>query len=330
MRKLPWLVSLMVVAALTSRTPARAPESTHKSAAVVNGEAIAMSDVEAILKARPVPGDRPTDAEYREMQREALDMLIDDVILRQFLRKSVPAVRPAEVSKKLGELKDALKAQGQTIEAYCRESGQTTDQIRDNLVTMLQRKAFLATHVDDAVARKYYDDNREFFDQVTVRVSHILLRLPAGTAPAEVEAARVKLRAVRQEIASGKLSFADAVKTHSECPSAAAGGDIGYFPRKGVVEESFARAAFGMKRGELSDVIQTSYGLHLIQLTDRKTGPTSDFNKIVDTVREFAGQEMLADIVAKERLSAKIESKFDEDQNSKQKPKVHRSLPRAH
>jgi peptidyl-prolyl cis-trans isomerase C len=320
----------MLVAALTGRLPARAPEPPARVAAVVNGESIPLSDVEAILKARPVPGDRPTDSEYRDMQREALDMLVDDLLLKQFLRKSVPSIRPAEVNTRLGELKDALKAQGQTIEAYCRESGQTTEQIRDNLITMLQRKAFLASHVDDAAARKYYDDNREFFDQVTVRVSHILLRLPAGSAPADVAAARAKLGTIRQEIVSGRLSFADAVKLHSQCPSAAAGGDIGYFPRKGVVEEPFARAAFGMKRDELSDVIQTSYGLHLIRLTDRRAGAPSEFNKIVDTVREFAGQEMLAGIVARERLAAKIESKLDEEQNPKQKPKVHRSLFGAH
>jgi peptidyl-prolyl cis-trans isomerase C len=325
MRTLPAFAVLALAAGSPGTAAAQAPAAPVKAAAVVNGETIPLDDVEAILKSRPVPGDKPTEAEHREMQRQALDMLIDDLILQQFLQKHAPPVRPAEVNKKLAELKDALKAQGQTLDGYCHDSGQTVNQIRANLVTMLQRNAYIAAHVTDAAVRKYYDDNRDFFDQTTVRVSQILLRLPAGTAPAALDVGRAKLQAVRQEIVSGKLTFADAVKKYSQCPSAADGGDIGYFPRKGVVEEPFARAAFALKKGELSEVIPTSYGLHLIQVTDRRSGQASDFNKIAEQVREFAGQEMLMDIVARERVAANIEIKLDEDPNAK-KAKPRHSL----
>lgn len=325
MRNLPWLAVLVLVVGLAGRASAQGTTSA-KVAAVVNGETIPLDDVEAILKARPIQGDKPTESEYREMQREALDMLIDDLILQQFLKKNAPPVRAAEINKKLGELREALKAQGQTLDAYCRDSGQTPAQIRANLVTMLQRSAFLASHVNDAAVRKYYDENRDFFDQTTVRVSHVLLRLPAGTAPSEIEAGRAKLQRIRQEILAGGLSFADAVKKYSQCASASSGGDIGYFPRKGVVEESFAREAFALKPGELSGVIQTSYGLHLIQVTDRKSGGHSDFDKIADRVRDFAGQEMLADLVARERSAASIEIHLDDGKGKKQKPKSQRSL----
>src|SRR5262249_17337900 len=159
--------------------------------------------------------------------------------------------------------------QGQTLEAYLRETSQSEAQLRATVATMIQRNTFIAEHVSDAMVRKYYDDNREFFDQVSVRVSHVLCRLAPGSTPAQVAAARERLQGVRQEVASGKLNFADAARRYSQSPSAATGGDLGFFPRKGVVEEPFARAAFALKPGEVSDVVQTSYGLHLIQLTER-------------------------------------------------------------
>ena len=74
------------------------------------------------------------------------------------------------------------------------------------------------------------------------------------------------------------------------------------------VEEPFARAAFALKVGEVSDIVQTGYGLHLIKVTDRKAnGPPSDFEKIKEEVREACAMEMMNNLVARERQVAKIE-----------------------
>jgi parvulin-like peptidyl-prolyl isomerase len=114
--------------------------------------------------------------------------------------------------------------------------------------------------------------------------------------------------------------------TYSQCPSAPEGGDIGYFPRKGAVEEPFAAAAFALKKDEVSAVVQTSYGLHLIRVTDRKSGPPSDFSKIVDQVRELAGENMMLDILSKERLAARIEIKLGEAPAASKPANARRSL----
>jgi peptidyl-prolyl cis-trans isomerase C len=305
--RLAYLVGTACLAWLAPVAAIPAREPPPRAAAVVNGEPIPMDDVDAIVKIRPMGKGKPSEAERVELQQEALDMLIDDAILRQFLRKNAAAVRATEVNRKLAELQAALKAEGQTLEAYCREAGQTEAQLRSSIVTMLQRQAFIKDHLTDAAVRKYYDDNREFFDQVTVRVSHILFRVPPGSAPAQVAAAKTKLEALRQDILSGKQEFAAAAKTYSECTSAPGGGDIGYFPRKGVVEESFARAAFALKGGEVSGIVQTSHGLHLLRLTDRRSGPPSDFKRIETQVREIAGEDMLMGLLARERQAASVQ-----------------------
>jgi parvulin-like peptidyl-prolyl isomerase len=281
--------------------------------------------VDAILKSRPGQYSKPTESERFEIQCQALDMLIDDAIMQQFLRKNATPVRAAEIAKKLGELHASLKTQGQTLEAYCRESGQTEAQLRGAIVTMIQRNDYIAKHLTEDAVKRFYDENREFFDQVTVRVSHILFRLPRGSSPVQIAAARAKLQALREDIVSGKLDFAEAAKRHSQCSSAPSGGDIGYFPRKGAVEESFASTAFALKPNAVSDVVQTSVGLHLIRVTDRKSGPPSNFKKIEEQVRELAGEEMMMGILASERLTAQIEIKL-EDPGAKKVPSPRRSL----
>jgi parvulin-like peptidyl-prolyl isomerase len=316
-------IAMATAAALANAKAPRAP--TARVAATVNGEAIPLADVDAIVKARPSESIKPTEAERLDLQREALDMLIDDALMRQFLRKHAPPVRATEVNKKIGELQASLKTQGQTLEAYYRESGQTEAQLRDTITTLVQRSAFIAEHLPDAAVRKYYDDNREFFDQVTVRVSHILIRPVRGSTPAQVAAERAKLEALRQQIVAGKVDFAEAAKRYSHCSSAPNGGDIGFFPRKGAVEEPFARAAFVLKPNEISEVVQTSYGLHLIRLTERKSGQPSDFKKIAEKVRDLAGEEMLMGILASERQSAQIEIKLD---NPETKPQPAAPRPR--
>jgi parvulin-like peptidyl-prolyl isomerase len=306
------LASVAALALLCQTVSAQGPSKSSKPAAVVNGETIPLEDVDAILKCRPQQYPKPSEAERYELQREALDMVIDDVLMRQFLRKNAPAASSSEVNRKLRELEASLKTKGQSIEDYCRETGQSEGQLRAAVVTMIQHNQFIAKHLTEDDVRRYYDENREFFDQVTVRVSHILLRLQHNVPPAQVSAARARMQAIREDIVSGKLDFATAAKRFSECASAPTGGDIGYFPRKGVVEESFASAAFALKPNEVSDVVQTGYGLHLIRLTERKSGVTSDFKKIEDQARGLAGEQMLMNLVERERQQAKIEIKLEE------------------
>src|SRR5262249_39621660 len=155
--------------------------------------------------------------------------------------------------------------EGKTLEQFCRETGQTAAEIREEFSTMFRWRDYVKARLSDADVKRYYDENKDFFDGVTVRASHIVLPLAPSAAEAEKQAARDKLLALRQEIVTGKLDFAEAAKKHSQCPTAPNGGDIGFFPRKGLVDEAFARAAFALPAGQVSDVVQTEFGLHLIK-----------------------------------------------------------------
>ncbi len=280
----------------------------HKPAALVNGEPITIEEVEAVLLHEPPTANPPTEVQRRQMQLEALSLLIDDRLVQQFLRKNGPPISPVEVNKKLAELESGLKAQGRTMADFLKENGFTAAQLQADAVKMIQWAGFVRQQIKDAELRRYYEENKDYFDHVKVRASHIVLRVSASTTPEEVKDSRAKLEKLRQEVVSGKLDFAEAARKHSQCPSSQDGGNIGYFFRKYTVQEPIARAAFALKVGEISDVVQSDYGLHLIKVTDRKAnGPPSDFEKIKEEVREACAMEMMNNLVAHERQVAKIE-----------------------
>jgi peptidyl-prolyl cis-trans isomerase C len=277
-----------------------------KPAAVVNGEPISLADLEAIIRSQVAPTVEVPAAKRHELRLGTLGQMIDDLLVVQFLKREGPPADPAEVNKRLADLAAELQKQGKTLADFYKETNQTEAQVRTDLTAMLQWRDYVKGHLGDALVKQYYDENKDFFDRVTVRASHIALRAPGNAPESEKQEKRNKLLALRQEIVAGKIDFAEAARKHSECPSAPKGGDIGVIPRKMVVDEAFARAAFALKPGQVSDVVQTEYGFHLIKVTDRSPGQPSDFNKIKEEVREFCVTELRQQLLLRLRQQAKI------------------------
>ena len=289
--------------------PARpvAPAAQAKPVAVVNGEPIPMAQLEAVLARDGPKAVQLPEAKLREIRLATVSMLIDDLLLVQYLRQNGPRVDPAEVDKKVAETVEGLKKQGKTLPAFLRELGQTEAEMRADVASMLQWRDYVKARVSEDDLKRYYQENKDFFDGITVRASHIVLRLPQTSSDAERQQTRDRLLAIRQEIVSGKLDFAEAAKKYSQCPTAPNGGDLGFFPRKGAVDESFAKAAFALQVGQVSDVVQSEYGLHLIKVTERKPGQPSDFTKLKDVVQQFYVMDLQQAVVAQMRKTSRIE-----------------------
>jgi parvulin-like peptidyl-prolyl isomerase len=300
----------VLLAAAASLGWAQAPSNTTKPAAVVNGEPITLSEVDALLRvgggpsALEVPENRK-----RQMRMDALAVLMDRLLLQQFMRQQGSPVDPAEVNKFRVDLESALKKDNKKLADYLADNNMSEAQLRLRIVNELQWRNYAKVRISDADVLRYYTENKDFFDGVSVRASHIVFRVPQGASDGELQAARAKLVALRQDILAGKIDFAEAAKKYSQCPRAPEGGDIGYFPRKWVVDEEFAKAAYNphLKVGDVTDVVRSDYGVHLIKITDRKPGQPSDFNKIKDDVRELCGTELQQNIIAQQRKRAKIE-----------------------
>jgi parvulin-like peptidyl-prolyl isomerase len=142
---------------------------------------------------------------------------------------------------------------------------------------------------------------------VTVRVSHIVIRIPLEATPQEKDDARKMLGDLRRKLVAGEISFADAARQYSQCPSAPKGGDIGFIARKWMVDEPVARAAFALKKGEISEIVVSEVGLHLLLVTDRTEPKPMEFAACIEDVRDCCIEEMRERLMADLRKAAKID-----------------------
>jgi peptidyl-prolyl cis-trans isomerase C len=284
------------------------PAEAGKVAAVVNGVQISVASVEARMQLiGTLPANAPEE-QRRQRCMEALGMLIDEVLFHQFLEKNAPPVSPEEMAKHYNALETGLKEQGKSMAEFCHDTHRTLEQFRYEMAETLRWMAYTRAQVNDANLERYYKENKDVFDKVSVRASHIVLRVPAGASEKDKAQVRARLQEIRTKLASDpKADFAEMAKAYSQDPMASRGGDLGWFPRKWVFDETFSRAAFALQKGQVSDIVETEYGLHLIKVTDRKPGEKSDFAKIKEAVREFCIEDLRQRILGEQRKTAKIE-----------------------
>ncbi|NBY03131.1 MAG: hypothetical protein EBQ87_14305, partial [Planctomycetes bacterium] len=223
------------------------------------------------------------------------------------IRQNTAAIPEQVVDQKMAELAAELKKQGKTIQSLCNETQQTEAQLKRTMRLKLQWSNFAAAKIKDENVQSYYLQNKDFFDGTMVGVSLIIMRIPPGMSPSETAKLKAKMQDVRNQILMAKIDFANAAKTYSQDASGPMGGNLGLIPRKYALEEPLASAAFKLAPGQISEVIETEMGIHLIRVNERKDGKQSDFAKIKDDVRDFCSEEFFQDTLARQRKTARIE-----------------------
>lgn len=283
------------------------PPAKPEIAATVNGETIALADVDAVLK-HTLPLTPLTAQQRRQMRVEVLSDMVDDVLVRQFLRKHGPKVDPAEIDAQYKAYGEKLQKDGKSLAAWLKETGQTEAQVKESWTTAMQMTGYVKLNTTEAQLKAYFEANKEHFERVEVKVRHIVIRVNKNAPATERAAAKEKLEALRAEIAAGKVDFAAAAKKHSHCPSAPTGGDIGFIGRKGgLVDEAFAKAAFALKPDELSGVVETDFGLHVLQVTERKPGTPTTYDKAATDVLDSYADDFRAELISKLRKEGQIQ-----------------------
>ena len=133
--------------------------------------------------------------------------------------------------------------------------------------------------LNEADLKAYFDQNQATLAaKEERRASHILINAAASASDADKQKAREKAQSILDAIKKNPASFADAAKKNSQDPgSAVKGGDLGFFAR-GAMVKPFEDAAYALKKGDISGLVQSDFGFHIIQLTDIKSA-TSDFNQ---------------------------------------------------
>lgn len=147
--------------------------------------------------------------------------------------------------------------------------------------------------VSDADLKSYYEQNAaRFMAADERRASHILIKADAAAPAAERDKAKARATALLAEIKTDPKRFAELAKANSDdTGSAQKGGDLDWFGR-GAMVKSFEDAAFALKRGELSSVVETDFGFHIIQLADQRGGEKKPFEAVQAEIRTEVAQQL--------------------------------------
>lgn len=135
--------------------------------------------------------------------------------------------------------------------------------------------------INDADLKTYYEQNVDRLSgKEERRASHILINAPKDLAAADRAKAREKAAALLEQVRKAPDSFADVARKNSQDQgSAPAGGDLDFFAR-GAMVKPFEDAAFGMKKGDISDLVESDFGFHIIKLTDVKAPKQKSFEEV--------------------------------------------------
>jgi parvulin-like peptidyl-prolyl isomerase len=252
--------------------------------------------------------------------------LIENALVDQYLAQKSVTVEPAEIETKLKQATDEIKKNGSSIEKVLQELSLTEAELRGQISAQLRWDKFAMSQATDDNLKRFFDIHQDMFDGSLVHARHILLTPPADDGKAQGEA-RVHLNTIRRSLEAGALNspkgkdaaeteklrlktiedaFAVIASKESACPSKQQGGDLGWFPRGGQMVEPFAKAAFALQPGQMSEVVVTQFGLHLILVTERKPGHPTKFEDVKDMVREIYAEQLREQICTELRPTARI------------------------
>jgi len=155
--------------------------------------------------------------------------------------------------------------------------------------------------VSEADLKTYYEQNKaRFGTKEERRASHILITAPASAPAAEREKAKAKAEQLLAEVKKTPASFADIARKNSQDPgSAEKGGDLDFVKRDGTMVKPFEDAMFALKKGEISNLVETEFGYHIIEVTDIKPESTPTFDQVRARIEDEARAQMATQEFAK-------------------------------
>lgn len=292
-------------------------------AATVNGQPITEKAVQRGLKRLPPE----KQAEARE---QILTRLIENMLLDQYLLQLQVEIPANEIEARYTQVIDEIKKSGQTVEKVMQDLMLTEEELRAQLAAELRWEKYSDEQANDKLLQQVFDNNPEMFDGSTVHAFHVLLT-PAGNDQQTIQQTTAQLRGYKQQIenqaaqelvklpanASAETrektriqalqdAFAVVARKESACPSKERGGDLGWFARVGSMVEPFAKAAFDLKVGQISDVVVTPFGYHLILVTDRRPGKETKFEDVKEVVKEVYRDRLRQSLCSQLKPRAKI------------------------
>lgn len=308
------MVATVVLAVTTFPVMAAELPDTPQIVARVNGVLIRSSELS------PVPEGRIK--QYRQFRPKVTDdesrrrfqlKELDALIAQELLAQAGAALNPLNIEEMLAKRLDSSPDKTEKKTPLAKEQREArVEKFRKDILrdSYLEHKGLLNPTVDEQTLRRFYDENRQSFQESkSVKAAHILIRLPkAPTADQEREA---QDRAVKilADLKQGK-DFAILAIQSSDCSSKDDGGNLGFI-KQGFMPKEFDAVAFKLKPGETSGVVKTRHGLHIIRIEESRPETIREFKEVKEYIAGYLQKEYqrrkVDELVQELRKLAKIE-----------------------
>ena len=295
-------------------------QKENQMIASVNGVNITSEEVDREMKNLQKQFQSRVPPEQMEkmqpmLQRQALENRISQRLLLQEADRGGYKVEEEGIDEQMKNMKSRFPST-EAFDTQLVELGVSEDELRSEVEesmmidALLSEKTASTPEVSGEDVEKFYKKNPESFQvPERVRASHILLKTAPGDGDDVRAEKRQELSRLMGEIEGG-AAFDKLAMEHSECPSKTKGGDLGYFGR-GKMDKAFEDAAFGMKVDEVSDIVESQFGYHLIKLTAHEEGRTIPIDEVRDKIEAYLDnknkEEIVGTLIRKLRDDVKID-----------------------
>ena len=271
--------------------PKPVPAQLPSVIARVNGQDVKKEDFDRIIHTMEARAGQPIPPDRRdEIMRGAIDQLVVYTLLSQESRTRGIKIEEAEIDAKIAQLKGQFPTQ-EAFDKALKDRGMTMESLRKDarvdlsVTKLIESETAALPGPSDLEAKDFYDKNPQRFKQEeSVRASHILVRVDEKADAAAKKKARAEIDAVLKQARAG-ADFGKLAQQHSQDSSAAQGGDLGEFA-KGQMVPAFDKVAFELKPGQISDVVTTQFGYHIIKVAEHKPGRTVPFEEAAPQIKE--------------------------------------------
>lgn len=282
----------------------------------VNGEPIEKAEFERALRAVEAQAGGPVPAERRnEIYRDVLDQLVSYHLLVQETKNRKIVVSDADLQGPLAQVKQQFPTEAEFVKALAAQNmteASLTEQMRQDIALskLVETEVRPQVKVTETEVKDFYDKNPDRFQEPeAIRASHILVKVDPSATEAQKQEARQKAEGVLKQVKAGG-DFAALAKQYSDDGSGSQGGDLNFFGR-GQMVPPFETAAFALKTGETSELVESQFGYHIIKLTDRRAARTVPLADVAARIGQFLTsqqqQQKTNEFISSLRARSKVE-----------------------
>lgn len=308
-----------VILPLYLSSTAQAQASAYGAAAKVNGVEISNASLEVSFEEYQRDNSVNISAvrypgRVVGMRREVLEELVNQELVWQTVKEKQLFASSEEVDQAMEEVREQFDTEDGfirriTIDGFTPESYRVHVQQQVSTAKYMQDVSSKATVSREEVHEFYVNNPDKLQIPETVRARHILLTVHPNADENTRQGVRDRMNSIIEQLANG-ADFATLANAYSDDESSADGGDLGYF-QHGQMVKPFDDAAFALNVGEISDIVETVYGLHVIRVEDRRPPQTVTeemaFEQIYEYLMQLKRRQALVDEISRLRSNAEIE-----------------------